>query len=304
MYAISFHSGMEMILYPWGYTCTPPLDEAKYKEVASELSLATGGTPYMQSSFGAGLAYGTWDDWMYGTKGIFALTCEIFYNETWEGVSEPGPYPNTRWEGGIKYWFNPFPSGIEAIIKRWQPVFTCITNRTINEFQYHNIAVTNITILKSIVGQGFAMNISVEIANHGKFTVTFNVTAFANETAIETKEVTLEGNTSLSLIFTWDTTGFAKGNYTLWAYACPTLEEVYMEDNTLNDGWIFVAGPGDLDVDGEVDIYDCVIVAFSFGLPSYHPYWNPNADINNDGCVDIYDLVIVAIRFGEMYQYP
>ena len=266
MYAISFHSGMEMILYPWGCTRTSPLDEAKYIEIANELSLATGGTPYMQSSFGAGLDYGVWDDWMYEVKGIFALTCEVFYNETWEGVSEPGPYPNTRWEGGVKYWFNPFPSGIEATLKRWLPVFTCITNRTINEFQYCNIAVTDITIVKSIVGQGFTMDISVEIANHGKFTVTSNVTVFANETAIETKEVTLEGNSSLSLTFIWNNTSFVKGNYSLWIYLWPVKGEIYIEDNILTAPFmVSVVIPGDGNSNGRIEILDVVLVTSRYG---------------------------------------
>ncbi|MEM3612415.1 MAG: M14 family zinc carboxypeptidase [Candidatus Bathyarchaeia archaeon] len=304
MYAISFHSGMEMILYPWGCTRNPPPDEARYKEIANELSLASGGTPYMQSSFGAGLVYGIWDDWMYGTKGVFALTCEIFYNETWEGISEPGPYPNTRWEGGIKYWFNPFPNGIEATIQRWLPVFTCITNRTISEFQYRNIAVTGVTVLKSIVGQGFAMNISVKIANYGEFMVTFNVTAFANETSIGTKEVTLEGNSSLSLTFTWNTTSYAKGNYTLWAYAWPVQGETDIEDNILAAPFmVSIVIPGDGNLNGRIEILDVVLVTSRYGAKKGDTNYDPNVDWNSDGKIDILDVVIVTSRYGHAEPY-
>lgn len=130
-YAISFHSGVELILYPWGHTRDPPPDELKFIEVAQALSDLTD-APYQQAS-DLYFSYGLWDDWMYGVEGVFALTCEIFCNETWEGVTEPGPGPNMIWEGGMRYWFNPLPQNIESIVLRWLPVFIYITKRTISE---------------------------------------------------------------------------------------------------------------------------------------------------------------------------
>ncbi|MEM1551148.1 MAG: M14 family zinc carboxypeptidase [Candidatus Bathyarchaeia archaeon] len=300
-YAISFHSGAECVVYPWGYTTDPPPDEEKFVEIASEIAQLTG--VWYSRSGDWYTTSGVWDDWMYGNRSTLALTCEIYANETaWQ--YEPGPKPNTWWEKGVFQFFNPEPNQIEKVILRWLPVFTYITSKAINEFRYHNICVIDVNLSKTNVGQGYTVNINVTVANKGDYTETFNVTLYANTTEIETKEVTLGNGSSLTVTYSWNTANFTFGNYTLWAYAWPIPSEVYMEDNTLNDGWIFVAGPGDLNADGEVDIYDCVIVAISFGLPPDNPYRNPNADINNDGYIDIYDLVIVAVNFGETYQYP
>jgi parallel beta-helix repeat protein len=57
--------------------------------------------------------------------------------------------------------------------------------------------------------------------------------------------------------------------------------------------------PGDINQDGTVDIFDCVIIALAFGSKPGDPNWNPVADINNDGIVDIFDIVVVAVHFGE-----
>jgi len=206
-YAISFHSGAECVVYPWGYTTEDPPDREKFEEIASEIAQLTS-VWYSQS------ASGLWDDWMYGNRSTFAFTCEIYTNQSaWQ--YEPGPEPNTWWEKGVFQFFNPHPSQIETVIQRWLPVFTYITNKAITEFQYHNIAVTNLTPLKTIVGQGNTININVTVENSCDFTEFFNVTLYANTTEIGTKQITLTSLNSTTLTFTWDTTGFAKGNYTV-----------------------------------------------------------------------------------------
>ncbi len=109
---------------------------------------------------------------------------------------------------------------------------------------------------------------------------------------------------SATLTFTWNTTGYVYGNYTVWAYAEPVEGETYLEDNTFVGGWVFVAGPGDVNADAIVDIFDCVLVASAFGSAMGDSNWSPNTDVNSDLLVDIFDLVTVAGRFGETYTYP
>jgi len=130
-YAISFHSGLEFIIYPWGSSPAPTPDEAEFLEIAQELSDITGGTQCISPTVMPGL----WMDWMYGIAGVMVLTFEIFRNETWQDVvTGPGPYSNTVWEGGRRWVFNPLPTHIESVVLRWLPVFFYIANRTINEF--------------------------------------------------------------------------------------------------------------------------------------------------------------------------
>jgi len=297
MYAISFHSGVELILYPWGYTYAPPPDEAKFIDIAGNLSSISGGTPYMQSS-DLYTSHGIWDDWMYGVKGVLALTCEIFSNDTWEGVSDPGPYPNTSWEGGLRYMFNPFPECIENVVLRWLPVFFYVTNRTINE-AFHDLAIDNIELDKTVVGEGYTVEFNASVRNMGFFTETFNVTLYANTTILQTKTITLTERNSTSVTFVWNTTGFAKGNYTISAYAHPVLGETDTADNMCIDNWIVVTIPGDVDADFDVDLYDAVKLLVIYGAKKDNPRYDPNCDIDGDGSIDLYDAVRLLTHYGQ-----
>jgi len=120
-YALSFHSGAEMILYPWDHNRTKTPDDAKFVEVAKGLSKVTGGTPYRQGS-SLYIANGTWDDWMYGEQKVIAMTIEIYGNEPIGGGT-----------GG--FYFNPRVEYIEINLKRWLPAFFYIINRAVNELQ-------------------------------------------------------------------------------------------------------------------------------------------------------------------------
>ena len=195
---------------------------------------------------------------MYGNRSIPAFTCEIYTNQSaWQ--YKPGPEPNTWWEKGVFQFFNPSADQIETVIQRWLPVFTYITNKAITEFQYYDIAVTNVTPLKTVVGQGYITNINVTIVNLGDFTEILNVTLYANTTEIETKEITLQSGASTTVIFTWNTGGFAKGTYTVWASALPVHGELQLEGNTYTNGIVKVTIAGDID-SSRVDVSDLGIL--------------------------------------------
>jgi outer membrane protein assembly factor BamB len=171
-----------------------------------------------------------------------------------------------------------------------------------------DIAVTNVKPYKTVVGQGYNCRINVTVTNEGPFPETFDLTFYAVTmppgTPIGTLDVgyLMSGETR-TITFTWNTSGFAKGNYTIWAYAWPVPDETHTADNTLTDGWIVVTVIGDINGDFKVDIKDLVLVIKYFGSYPSHPTkpWNPNADINGDFKVDIKDLVLVIKHFGEHY---
>ncbi len=173
-----------------------------------------------------------------------------------------------------------------------------------------DIAVTSVVPSKTIVGQGYSISINVTVENQGAFTATLNVTAHANTTTIQTKETTLTSGNSTTLIFTWNTMGVAKGNYTITAEATQLPYETDTTDNTLTDGWIFVSIPGDIDSDKTVNILDCIRLANHFGHVNgngHTPYtkeWKNcmNCDINSDGRVNILDCIILAGYFGQKWQ--
>jgi hypothetical protein len=172
----------------------------------------------------------------------------------------------------------------------------------------HDVAVTNVASSKTVVGQGYGTGISVPVANHGSFTESFNVTLYANHLAdANTTEISTPTNTTLAvggtatLTFTWDTTGFAYGNYTITASADTVPGEVNTGNNNFTDGKVLVTIPSDLNGDFNVTNADLVILAKAYGSKPGDANWNPDADINSNGRVSLVDLVIMAKRYLQHY---
>jgi len=149
----------------------------------------------------------------------------------------------------------------------------------------HDIAVTNITLSKTLLGQGYSMSINITIENQGNFTETFNVTAYANTSVIATiTNITLAEESSTTLIFMWNTVGFALGNYTINAYAWPVLGETGLDDNRLVDGEVMISKLGDLNLDGVINYKDASLLR-----QAYIGEYNYLADFNQDGVINYKD---------------
>jgi len=291
-HAISFHSGLELIIYPWGCTADPTPDDAKFVEIAQGLSNITGGLPYVSPT----MMYGIWDDWMYGEADVLALTCEIFRNETWKDATiGSGPYLNSSWIGGERWLYNPLPSDIETVIQRWLPVFTYIMDLA----QPPDLAISTIFTAKSIIGQGFTLNVTVAVANQGSMIEKINVTLYLNNDTLESLPSTVKGGKSVFCNFLWNTSDFSKGNYTISAVVDTAPGETDTADNTLVGNTVTVTIPGDTDGDRDVDIYDIVRMAGIYGTSKPNPRYDPNSDIDGDGDIDIYDIVTAARNYGE-----
>jgi outer membrane protein assembly factor BamB len=166
-------------------------------------------------------------------------------------------------------------------------------------FTTHNIAISSLTESRLEVGQGYSLNINATVQNDGDTSETFNVTAYANGTAVKTKEITLMNGSSTVVTFVWDTTGFALGNYTISAYATPVPDETNTTNNNFLGGWVMVTIPGDLNGDFTVGLSDLVILAKAYGSVPGNPNWNPNADIDNNDSVGLTDLVTLAQHYGQ-----
>lgn len=205
-------------------------------------------------------------------------------------IPPPPGYPSTVWElqgylqtMGFDQTYHAFVRGAMAT----------------SPLEVHDVAVTNLTSPKTVICQGYCGNLTVTVQNQGNFTETFNVTAYANTTAIQTETLTLTSQSSTTLTFTWNTAGFAKGNYTISAYAWPVPGETDTADNTFIDGWVYVGIPGDINVDGFVELMDFYCASSAFGSKPGDPNWNPNADINDDEFVELMDFFIISQHFGE-----
>jgi len=168
----------------------------------------------------------------------------------------------------------------------------------------HDVAVTNVTSCKTIIGQGYSGNITVTTANQGSYTETFNVTAYVDATVVTAIEnVTLAGGNSTVQTVVWNTTDFAYGNYTISAYAWPVPFETNIQNNNLTSPITVMVGmPGDIvSPFGVIDMKDIAYVAKRFGTDPSKPLWDPNADLNGDGKVDMKDIATVAKNFGKHY---
>jgi hypothetical protein len=188
--------------------------------------------------------------------------------------------------------------------------------RTAGIYNHYDIATSAVAASKTVVGQDYPASVDIVVENQGNFTETFNVTAYANSTVIGSENVTLTAGSSATVTFTWDTAGFAYGNYTVSAYAWPVQGETSTGDNTFTDGTVIISHVGDITGDGKCDIQDLARVSGAFGSrrvndpddPRYGQYWHPvtcptcphtpNADITNDAKIDIQDLARTSANFG------
>jgi hypothetical protein len=155
------------------------------------------------------------------------------------------------------------------------------------------VAVTAVTPLKTVVGQNYPCLINVTVADQGFYNDTFNLAVQANGTAFATRTVSLSPGNSTIVVFTWNTTGFAFGDYSISARV--------NSDSPFAGGSVRVSVQGDANGDGTVDIYDAIILAGVFNYTPISSKWNPNADINGDNVVDIYDAIILANHFNQHY---
>jgi parallel beta-helix repeat protein len=164
----------------------------------------------------------------------------------------------------------------------------------------HDGAITRVMPSKIVVGEDYSLNINVTAANQGNYTETFNVTVFANETIIETKEVTLTSGDSTTITFTWNTTGFAKGNYTVSAVADIVLRETDTEDNAeYFDGIVKVTIPGDVDGSRRVEMVDMWLIQQHYGGVPGNSKWEPNCDVDGSGRIEMVDMWITQKHYGE-----
>jgi len=253
--------------------------------------------------------------------GVNSTTFELLISDPWWDAAEVGwpgdvpvPHPNphttdvhndTQYVSHDAYlvaqWIEPPPSpypgtGIWELMGYLQ-----------SPLAEHDVAVTNVTTSKTgcqpveTVGEGNPVDINVTIANEGGFTETFKVTVYANVTAIGSQNVTLNSGENRTLTFTWDTTGYAKGNYTISATADIVPGEIDTADNRFIDGWTFLTLPGDVDGDRDVDIFDIVRMAGVYGVSKPNPRYDPNCDIDDDGDIDIFDIVAAAGNYGKSW---
>jgi hypothetical protein len=169
---------------------------------------------------------------------------------------------------------------------------------------HRDIAVTNLRISKSVIEKGYLGSVNVTIENQGVANETFNVTVYANATAIFQQPIGLSAGTNCTVSFDWNTSKFAYGDYIVIADVEPLPKETDTSDNNFNAS-VHVGVPGDISGpvpgvhDGKCDFRDINYLVIHFNTHSRSLNWNPNCDIDGSGRVDIRDIFIALLNFNK-----
>ncbi|MFQ6073904.1 MAG: S8 family serine peptidase, partial [Candidatus Bathyarchaeia archaeon] len=189
--------------------------------------------------------------------------------------------------------YTPSKTATHYIIAKWvngSGAFNLIGTR-----KERDVAVVDVTPSAAEAFVGQELNVTVVIRNEGSMVETFDVTAYYNATAIETKGIAnLAPGEEVTLMFSWNTAGVSAGNYTISAEADAVPGEVDVADNAYANGMVRVVLSGDVDNSGHVDLDDMYYVLVGYGLTiedAMAAYGvPPGTDVDQDGDVDLDDL--------------
>jgi hypothetical protein len=160
----------------------------------------------------------------------------------------------------------------------------------------HDVGVTNVIPSKTVIGQGYSLNIVIEAKNYGIFPETVDVTVSVNSTIFRVfANISLESAGSITLALGWDTTSCSKGNYTISAFIAPLEGEVDPSDNTFTIGIVKVTIPGDVNGDFLVNYSDVDLIRLYWQQRS--PSIPTNIDIDDNGVVNIKDAALIALNW-------
>ena len=165
----------------------------------------------------------------------------------WARGNQEGFYPgDLSWEdilvGNGPFYLTELTTGVGgyACLKANPDYFLSPMNFT------RDIAVLSVTPSRNLLDCGESVDVEVLIENQGNTTETFAVDLYVNTTLIERKIVcSLLSNTSETLVFEWNTTGFLLGTYTVRAVAEILLDEADTSDNTYIDGTVTLTTPSE-----------------------------------------------------------
>jgi len=260
---------------------------------------------------------------------IYASGNFVYHNNfLWNSPHTYNPYAcNSTWDDGYpsggNYW-----SGYPAVDQKNGPYQNETGSDGIGDSPYivdpnnldhypltapwpsNDVALLNLTTSKlgckptPTVGENCSVLINATVGNLGSYAEGFDVVVYANGTEVARGNMGLASRCHAVMNFNLSTVGWAKGNYTIRAYAEPIQGEANTTNNLLED-WFVVTLLGDVNGDGKVDVKDVYATALAFGTSLDGPNpegrrYNPNCDINDDYMVDVKDYYIVCRHYGEV----
>jgi len=148
----------------------------------------------------------------------------------------------------------------------------------------HDVAVASLKLSKTILGQGYSMTFNVTVRNVGNRPEMSDVTLLVNMTIIGSVEnLTLNVGQTSTILCSWNSSGFEKGNYTISALIDTVLNETETQNNMLTGGTVLVGAPCDITgaegvPDGVCNMRDIGYVCSKFMTRPCDPDWDANCD--------------------------
>jgi len=289
-------------LYAWEF-------KLYYKKAIVNATRASEG-PFL-SAGGSTLMTDTSNPNYNSTHGLVSLADSLF--STSPGVNGSGVIAHITFKG-LSQGNSTLQFGYAALLNNTGDEVPYVALHSyLSVIAVHDIKVSDVKPYKNVTCQGYSMFLNVTLQNQGDFSESSNVTLYYGAQTIGTQPVTnLAPNATRTLTMTWNTTGVAKGNYTISAYAQPVQGETNVTNNHFTDSWVYISMEGDINADGRVNLVDLYAVSHAYnsvrgtgGLFWHTPHCSscphkPNCDINNDGVVNSIDYNIVVRNFGKI----
>jgi hypothetical protein len=162
----------------------------------------------------------------------------------------------------------------------------------------HDVAITDISLYRSVVSNRTVTSMNVTVQNQGDVQETFTIILSYNSTAFGSQMITVSNGSSITLSFSWNTTGVSLGNYTIAAAVDQLPGETDTTDNSQSTQ-VQVSILGDINGDGRVDMKDVSKLAQAFVVSPTSPKWESNGDLDENKIIDMKDISSVAKHFSE-----
>ena len=131
--ALSYHSGTNATLFPWGYPgLPPPPDKATFDTIKDQLKQFLPAS-YWTNSVGYGVA-GEWGDWYYEEHGTITSTIEVYGNNN---------------ANDIYHYFNPDPANIEFL------------HEELLDFEYYWVSLAPIINVSTEINQNNVLRVTM-----------------------------------------------------------------------------------------------------------------------------------------------
>lgn len=109
----------------------------------------------------------------------------------------------------------------------------------------HDVSVADIVVSPMTLLPGQTVSINITVQNDGAYVETFNVTTYVGLISVGELQAKLDSGCSTVLQFTWDSSGWGKGEYVVSSSASVVPGEIDMEDNNKTAyGRVTILTPG------------------------------------------------------------